>query len=408
MCCYTRKHRSDIPYDDAMEETPLVSAASLSYLHPLFFSSYNRKISNIPHSSHISLPYHIFYFITYIILMTSSVNFRESIRYIETGGFGDVFVNGCTAFKFYHEPGDERKEFLISQAINNRMRLSDRKFNHLLTCYESTYIPKSTVTRVYSSSFGINAEKSKKVESNYKRHKNLPCLQMNYVEGLDGIAFHEKHGLLPETIAIDLMIQLLEALVEFHSLGFLHRDVKPENFIISEKFVDGNMTFHLTLIDYGLAAPIPADEERGYIEDPNLMTTTSQWHMDVAAFQLGRYYVSSELCSAGKIFMGLTGCRIRYYSKFMEILRKITSNNFIRRGTLEDTLISLRECQFELCMAKPSSTPSTPRTEPPSPRLSHDENDDYKRVEGTVVSNDVGKSILAFIQEGIAGLALPW
>jgi serine/threonine protein kinase len=326
----------------------------------------------------------------------------ERIRYVETGGFGDVFIKDDTAFKFYHQPGTEKKEFANTESIRHRMRTSGRSFKHLLTYYETSYYPKATVTQVYRYNFPSQSEHMKKFEVNYKRCKKVPCLQMNYVQGLDGIAFHQKFGLLAEPLAIHLMIQLLEALDEFHSLGFLHRDVKPENLIITERIVDGKTNYHLTLIDYGLASAIPADTDRGHIDDRRLLDITYQWHMDVAAYQQGRYYVSSDLCSVGKIFLGLTGCRLRYRSKFMELLRKITSNNFIRRGSLEEALTRLRECEFESLTVKPSSV-RTASTVSSRASFSLENKDGRKETE---TSRHRENSIVEFIRDGLAAMKM--
>lgn len=268
--------------------------------------------------------------------------------FLQSGGFGDVFVNNGLAFKFYHYPGIDKKEFSNVESIRDQMRVSEREFKHLLSQYETAYFPKETVTKVYSTNFVYHTEPLKKIETNYRRYNKVPCLQTNYVEGMDGISFHEKHGLLCEPLAIHLMILTLEALEEFHSLGFLHRDIKPENFIINERVIDGRTEYEITLIDYGLASSMKSLTDNGYIEDRRLAGITYQWHMDTAAYKVGRYYVSSELYSVGVMFMGFTGCRLRYHSKFMELLRKITSNDFVQRGSLEEALSCLRDFKFDL------------------------------------------------------------
>lgn len=331
--------------------------------------------------------------------MSSDNNFI----FLQAGGYGDVFVHNGLAFKFYHHPGIEKKEFSIVESIRNQISVSGREFKHLLSQYEATYIPKETVTKVYSLNFSGHPEPLKKIEMNYKRYNKVPCLQTNYVEGLDGISFHEKHGLLNEPLAIHLMILTLEALEEFHSLGYLHRDVKPENFIINERVIDGRSVYEVTLIDYGLASSMKSLTPNGYIEDRRLADINHQWHIDTTAYKAGRYYVSSELYSVGVMFMGFTGCRLRYHSKFMELLRKITSNDFVQRGSLEDALSCLRDFQFELSTPIVSRTISTRSMSSKSFSWTHD-NDD--KIEAVEEKNANEKSFLDLLLDGMAGLAV--
>ena len=57
---------------------------------------------------------------------------------------------------------------------------------------------------------------------------------------------HQKGRRFPESTVAAIARQLLEALVHCHKSGFMHRDVKPENVMVTP---DGD----LKLIDFGLA-----------------------------------------------------------------------------------------------------------------------------------------------------------
>ncbi len=51
-------------------------------------------------------------------------------------------------------------------------------------------------------------------------------------------------------------IQLLLALEKFHALGFVHLDLKPDNFLVATSNVKDLAGYQqLLLIDFGLAAP---------------------------------------------------------------------------------------------------------------------------------------------------------
>ncbi|MDR2253413.1 MAG: protein kinase, partial [Bifidobacteriaceae bacterium] len=60
-----------------------------------------------------------------------------------------------------------------------------------------------------------------------------PYLVMELVEGSNLRHVMDSSGLPPVGRALDLMAQVLEALAAAHAAGFVHRDVKPENILIT-------------------------------------------------------------------------------------------------------------------------------------------------------------------------------
>ena len=72
---------------------------------------------------------------------------------------------------------------------------------------------------------------------------------MDYVPGTDALQLLKQHGPLPVARAVNWTCQALEALGYAHRRGFVHRDVKPANLLVSESA--GRETCFLA--DFGLA-----------------------------------------------------------------------------------------------------------------------------------------------------------
>ncbi len=77
---------------------------------------------------------------------------------------------------------------------------------------------------------------------------------MEYIKGDDLAVYLQKNGVLSEASALLIIQQIGEALSYIHSQGFLHRDVKPNNILLSKN--NGK------LIDFGIAREFTAGETR--------------------------------------------------------------------------------------------------------------------------------------------------
>jgi len=77
-------------------------------------------------------------------------------------------------------------------------------------------------------------------------HDGLPYLVMEYVEGHTLKDLIGKNGSLPVRTAIGITCQILDALSAAHSHGIIHRDVKPQNVIVTDKG-------RVKLADFGIA-----------------------------------------------------------------------------------------------------------------------------------------------------------
>ena len=93
-------------------------------------------------------------------------------------------------------------------------------------------------------------------------HDGLNFIVMEYVEG-ELLSRRIQGGALPANEALDIAIQLAEALDEAHSLGIIHRDIKSNNVIITRRQL-------VKLLDFGLAqiTHLCSEEDAQYVTKP--------------------------------------------------------------------------------------------------------------------------------------------
>lgn len=77
-----------------------------------------------------------------------------------------------------------------------------------------------------------------------------PYLVMEYLEGSDLGQLLQRHGPLPERVAVDYLLQTLAGVAEAHALGIVHRDLKPTNLFLTERS-DGAPL--IKVLDFGIS-----------------------------------------------------------------------------------------------------------------------------------------------------------
>ncbi|KAI0559339.1 Serine/threonine protein kinase Rhodoplastic [Gracilaria domingensis] len=189
-------------------------------------------------------------------------------------------------------------------------------------------------------------------------------LAMELLRGNDlYTALKRERAGFPEPLALQVCAQVLNALRYMHSLGYAHRDVKPENIMFTEKpfYADGKLS-SVKLIDFGLASardPNASDKEKLSSEKcgtvryaaPEIVTETS--------------YVP-ELCdiwSVGVVLYSIIAHRNPYTGRTeREVLHQI-ANTPLSFNTPEwervsnDTKHFIRSC----LSLKPSDRPNAAR-----------------------------------------------
>ncbi|CAI5512672.1 unnamed protein product [Closterium sp. Naga37s-1] len=104
------------------------------------------------------------------------------------------------------------------------------------------------------------------------------------------------HGRLNERHAASVMRQLLGALHHCHSLGVLHRDVKPENILLCDRISrqSGNGEVEIKLSDFGVA---------GFLDDDGVCTDTTgrSEYMAPEVAMKAPYNAKADVWSAGVV-----------------------------------------------------------------------------------------------------------
>jgi serine/threonine protein kinase len=75
---------------------------------------------------------------------------------------------------------------------------------------------------------------------------NTAYVVMEYIEGKTLKEFTIEHGFVSQDLAIPIIKQLLDAVEEVHNMGMLHRDIKPDNILLTPRN-------SICLIDFGSA-----------------------------------------------------------------------------------------------------------------------------------------------------------
>ncbi len=129
---------------------------------------------------------------------------------------------------------------------------------------------------------------------------------LEYVSGKSLRRILEEAGPMSQDFAIQLIIQVLDALEYAHSQGVLHRDLKPENILIAE-----NGTVKIT--DFGLSVLMSGNFLEASVAGTPLYMAPEVWD--------GKYYKSSDLWAVSAILYELLAGKAPFYGDTLERVR---------------------------------------------------------------------------------------
>ena len=85
-------------------------------------------------------------------------------------------------------------------------------------------------------------------------HDGVPFIATQYVAGGDLGDLLEAHGPLPPAVALQIAVQVTEALADAHRAGVVHRDVKAANVLLRSREITAlDSRPHIYLADFGIA-----------------------------------------------------------------------------------------------------------------------------------------------------------
>jgi len=158
-------------------------------------------------------------------LVGSTVGSFRVVRLLGRGGMGSVYL-------------------AEHPAIGSRVAI---KFLH-----ESMSASAELVGRFYDEARAVNLVGHENIVGIYDLgllHSGRYFIVMEYLEG-DTLAARLRRGLLPLRVALDVLLQLCDALQAAHERGVVHRDLKPDNvFLLRRRGKD----HFAKLVDFGIA-----------------------------------------------------------------------------------------------------------------------------------------------------------
>lgn len=147
-----------------------------------------------------------------------------------------------------NKENDALGTFLVKNRQTGKIAVAKYVDASVLPVYEKlAKINNRHLEKVYQCACGRKSE--------FGGSEEIALVITEYISGISLREYMENNGILQEAVASDLVQQLLEVLQVVHAQSIIHRDINPDNIIISGDGV-------LKLIDFGIAREMKAGKNQ--------------------------------------------------------------------------------------------------------------------------------------------------
>jgi serine/threonine kinase 38 len=175
-----------------------------------------------------------------------SVNDFEPLVIIGRGAFGEVKLVRSKL------EGDSGAIYAL-KIMSKESMLVKNQVSHVITERDALAASAFSPTSTSSSSSSLSIPENWIIGLHYSfQDDEFLYLVMDFAPGGDLMALLIKRDILPEHWVKVYAAEAILAIQTVHSLGYIHRDLKPDNFLFDVKG-------HMKLTDLGLAAKFTAD-----------------------------------------------------------------------------------------------------------------------------------------------------
>ncbi|NET72902.1 MAG: serine/threonine protein kinase [Sphaerospermopsis sp. SIO1G2] len=159
----------------------------------------------------------------------------ELVEKLAQGGMGEVWI--------------ARHRLLNQQAVMKCIKFTNSNFSK--EDLEQRFMKEAQALATLRSPYCV------RVYDYGFTEENRCYLLMEFIDGFSVQQILDAVGAFSVPRTIHILHQLSQAMVEIHAAGLLHRDLKPDNLMLSHIQGVGDM---LTVIDFGLAVEVSTDE----------------------------------------------------------------------------------------------------------------------------------------------------
>ena len=182
---------------------------------------------------------------------------------------------------------------------------------------------------------------------------------MEYLEGLDLEELVGRFGPQPAGRAVHLLLQICGSLYEAHTMGLVHRDVKPANVMLARR---GGVPDVVKVLDFGLVKAVN-DEQQAGLTAANMLAGTPLYVSPEAVTSPTLVDARSDLYAVGAVgYFLLTGRPPFTGDGLVDLLQKHVTEPPVPPSKLVPGLSDELEAALLACLEKsPAKRPQTAR-----------------------------------------------